>query len=568
MCQENAGVTRERVLIIHGTFNAPKEGEVQWYQLPEGEESQRKQGTTFASRLKRLLAERGMPDAVSKEDEWRWDGANSHEGRLKASAELTTALEKLAEQDPSSRFHFVAHSHGGNVLLSALHRRSFRLKVGRVVFMGTPFLRRYRTRRSQLAEFSRVLVDLVLGVPLACVYLYLMCAVGWFALSWTPWVPDFPTDPRRWPLWVVIPFFLFFLILLLNILTVAVRWSSNLYYPRWQPSAGGELPPSVDGRGSHEALVVCAPYLDEAVVGLSSAPIAIAAITPPLRALLCPRPSFDRSVDLGSAEPLSVANGARQAIAWSVRLGYFVVWPLWWLLYRVVVERAALKVVERLYTSMSLGLPGRLLRGSSIRVSPRLNEPRAFRERFWDVTRLVGADLPRSRKTSEDGESSPRPEYLWDDDRLRELIDDDRPREVRDDPRGESVGFLDASQLERVIRRRMDHDVEVGSVVEGFGAARLGMFRRLYYLDHRLKEIFGNVQLDHSGYYASRPIAEAVADFIAHGQAPADAEPTDEDDQLTDRHSPPGVHSVARHRVRFRRLRPRGWNWVRVPGRG
>lgn len=49
-----------------------------------------------------------------------WTGANEHAARLQAAQDLYELIFDIVRIDPTARLYFVAHSHGGNVVLKAI----------------------------------------------------------------------------------------------------------------------------------------------------------------------------------------------------------------------------------------------------------------------------------------------------------------------------------------------------------------------------------------------------------------------------------------------------------------
>lgn len=130
-------------LVIHGTFAR----QAQWWRL--GNDSH----GTFSDRLEKELSDRGLPGTV-----WRpvfaagfdypsfsWSGLNRHRDRLQGARQLSSSLNDLAQrmhatEDAPLTVNFVAHSHGGNVVLEALRHLNGNLRVGRVSLLGTPLI--------------------------------------------------------------------------------------------------------------------------------------------------------------------------------------------------------------------------------------------------------------------------------------------------------------------------------------------------------------------------------------------------------------------------------------------
>lgn len=112
--------SRYTITLVHGTFAR----DAKWID-PDSEFS-------------RLIASKLNGEA--RFFPFRWSGKNSHVARMKASRQLTGHLWKLIRKFPSSRHFIIAHSHGGNVALSAL--KELHPKNGSIdglVCLGTPF---------------------------------------------------------------------------------------------------------------------------------------------------------------------------------------------------------------------------------------------------------------------------------------------------------------------------------------------------------------------------------------------------------------------------------------------
>ncbi|HZF31069.1 MAG TPA: hypothetical protein VE907_18285 [Gammaproteobacteria bacterium] len=101
---------KHRVFLVHGTWGR---SETAWYHSSSAP-------TSFQAKLKAALARKGIrpEDVVFVPFEWK--GENTHADRLEAAASLASKLVEQRTQDADTRFHFVAHSHGGNVVLKAI----------------------------------------------------------------------------------------------------------------------------------------------------------------------------------------------------------------------------------------------------------------------------------------------------------------------------------------------------------------------------------------------------------------------------------------------------------------
>lgn len=151
-------------LLVHGTFAA----DGKWWRLGgEGE-------TTFADRLESELSRRGLIGSVWKPalqagfdySSFAWSGRNRHRDRIKGAGRLRSSLNDLAQQagaTPSKPLtvNFVAHSHGGNVVLEALRGLKPNVRAGRVVLLGTPLVTSKPAFRIGRFVFSTALLALL-----------------------------------------------------------------------------------------------------------------------------------------------------------------------------------------------------------------------------------------------------------------------------------------------------------------------------------------------------------------------------------------------------------------------
>ena len=100
------------VVLVHGTWGYEDHPDVQpWYAID----------SEFASALRKQLV-----DGSEVGEDWEVIGftwpecENKHEHRIKAAEKLVALIMLLRRSDPDRGLNFVAHSHGGNVLLEAL----------------------------------------------------------------------------------------------------------------------------------------------------------------------------------------------------------------------------------------------------------------------------------------------------------------------------------------------------------------------------------------------------------------------------------------------------------------
>lgn len=98
------------VFLVHGTWGR---GESAWYQSTSSPNS-------FAAKIKKEMGDRGVDlDAIIFVP-FEWKGGNTHADRLEGAKSLASRMFELRRQYVNATFHFVAHSHGGNVVLKGL----------------------------------------------------------------------------------------------------------------------------------------------------------------------------------------------------------------------------------------------------------------------------------------------------------------------------------------------------------------------------------------------------------------------------------------------------------------
>jgi len=160
---------KETVIIVHGTYAAPRPGVSRWYQLAEGVAAT---ATEFITKLNDALQKRGSAARCwahcgQCNQGFYWSGENSWIDRTRAASELGNYVLNVRKE--GWLCHIVAHSHGGNVVLEALPQITAALPsnapLGKIVTLGTPFmdtmssiLQSIRRHRSFQIELSRIAV--------------------------------------------------------------------------------------------------------------------------------------------------------------------------------------------------------------------------------------------------------------------------------------------------------------------------------------------------------------------------------------------------------------------------
>jgi hypothetical protein len=133
---------KETVIIVHGTYAAPKSGLSRWYQ-PVGEPATE----GFIAKLNNALQKRGSTarcwaHCSQNEPGFHWSGENHWVARTRAAVELGKYVLNLRKEGWCC--HIVAHSHGGNVVFEAFPQITTAppssASLGRIVTLGTPFM--------------------------------------------------------------------------------------------------------------------------------------------------------------------------------------------------------------------------------------------------------------------------------------------------------------------------------------------------------------------------------------------------------------------------------------------
>lgn len=159
-------------VLVHGTFANPDYAQPEGGPVTDAEHptwwrltGQGDDGTT-ADRLQKALEDLDSPLAatmwrpgddprdgdMSYRDLGEWSGANTHKARVGAAETLAASLQKLADRrgcqaDNPLLVNFVAHSHGGNVVLDSLKRLADNVKPRQVCMLGTPLTWRFTDPR-------------------------------------------------------------------------------------------------------------------------------------------------------------------------------------------------------------------------------------------------------------------------------------------------------------------------------------------------------------------------------------------------------------------------------------
>ena len=162
------------VTCVHGTwgrgFFSPRSGYQP--QSPVGPSVRRwfEPASAFQQNIEQALRALGLQ---AKFDYFEWSGDNSVFERDKAGGALAERLRSQSERFPGHTKVIIAHSHGGNVAMRALHRLSGTPETIRVVTLATPFVDVFYTPGDNWDERSSRVLGVAVMIPLF-VLLYLL----------------------------------------------------------------------------------------------------------------------------------------------------------------------------------------------------------------------------------------------------------------------------------------------------------------------------------------------------------------------------------------------------------
>jgi hypothetical protein len=556
------------VLVIHGTWNSPTEGQLKWFQLDPNDPE------NFCYRLNQQLASGPLQDSVWRpcsgtEITFQWSGDNTHEAREEGARELCTLLRKMRSADPEARLHLIAHSHGGNVALRAVERYFAQLeaearqivdgaltnlvrdkapavaidealkevcgdelskspdlhnlthglilpilqdrthaygasyrgfyaawsrspeshRLGRLVFMGTPFYYKRWLPGSRLTRHVTLFINLLLLVVGIGAVFYVMVLFVGGVLSLLRQVDFVGFDPLAWPVWLLVNLGVVAPLAAIGSLMTDEEYRNvNMYYttaphlPKW--TLGGKVQQTTPLK----ALVLSAGLLDEALALLSIEPLVYGFLSPVLKNRLAP-PFFPSAPPIQSGINLTLLTLIKRIIQ---RVVQYVSAPVtaafsrslrWWTQPRLT------ELLLESASSAGFGLHVQEFSNAVVTLQKELHIPGVFEAgEVVDVTRPFAE--ARLRKPSP--ATPARLDFLWDQSALGERLQ-------------ESFTWRKVQPYLRELRVRM---------VRQDDEFELEIRRLCAIIDVRVREFGGMVELFHSWYYADNKIIQAIAQFL------------------------------------------------------
>jgi hypothetical protein len=396
-------------------------------------------------------------------------------------------------------------------------------RLGRVVFLGTPFYWKLWHRRGRAARWLRRLLDVSLNALVLSPFLYLfvlftqLVALFEQALGRDP-VRPIPLNPLVWTWWG-------WMIFLAIVLPVA-WWAKprfprdgNVYFDEEWLSQVDLTKSSRTPSAAVEALVIEAGPLDEALLALSSEPLVYGALVPRVRDLLGVRnvlspapPPIGVHHDID--DPLRLRKTLKRALLLVRRVAATLCAPILWPARRLL-EGYLTTTLTTLVSATGCGLRPIDFRGARVVVRTTPGVSRLIREHTWCVAQALLSERPATADSpapdgnarSEAAAAVGRYAFLWDPDLLAE-----KSRQSR-------IWHHLASSLPDMRRRYGSEDAGAGDETWVRHVADLQLVSVT--LEERLRELAGLVELAHSQYYSNHLVIDAIARFIATGTSPA-----------------------------------------------
>ena len=484
------------VLVVHGTFNAPVEGDTKWYQP----------GGSFCLALESAFRNTPLAGSVWHDAPFgpvffSWSGGNSHEERMRGARELSALLRRIAAADPQARIHIIAHSHGGNVALAAIGdvvarsespgtvasgsdtvgadpQRPGTLdhRLGRVVLLGTPFYvkrwARTLTPGFLLLNAMDSLVNVAVVNPFA---IALWRAVHrLFTGVWPVW-----WSPMAWPTWMKVMEVWLVLSTLLastrNVVRRDVFAYRDHYFAEEKNRKGG--PPLT-------VLQIHAGELDEALLALSADPLLATIVVPLIK------DNFANS----EISSLSLGEEIPGGVLPFFRFGLFSLASLASRIERRLFAAAIAQQVRGALRGLASGMPSRDYHHARVEVTHVMGSTALYQVETWNASHAL---LSQLRTAPPPAATSPLARYafLFDDAALEQQA-----------ARG---------GLWRKVEPGFDglcHDNAIAT--EDRDAYRKRLMRMCAALEAKYQEVFGLVELSHSAYYTNKTVIGRVTEFL------------------------------------------------------
>jgi len=413
-------------------------------------------------------------------------------------------------------------------------------RFGRVVFLGTPFMRKQWIGSPD--RWLRLLDRFIRNFPsvpgfLFGVYVLLLIYSG--ILSLIPGIHFIGINPIYWSRWL--QFFLGLILLAggCSELNTESRYNTNVYFDEMNLN-NATLPEAIP------SLVVSAQFLDEALLALSSESIVEAHIVPRIDELL--RPERDWAihgeiknffskfwfmscdpVENNSAKPVSpkqkttigLKTDSNSVFYWTLTskffksifiIAYYLNLVPWALFRKIVAWPLLNRTISEATTAAAFGLPACEVSNARIEVSCHIGVPMIFKETFHDVS-LIAVQTPPFRTDTPTGDK--RYDYLFNNDAFEHRLG-------REESTKMSTWLSVKEKLPDLYSRYVKSftfEKEGSNQVQPvtFTTYEIALARIWFTLIERIREASGAIELVHSTYYSNPTVINAIANFIVTG---------------------------------------------------
>jgi hypothetical protein len=372
-------------------------------------------------------------------------------------------------------------------------------RLGRIVFMGTPFLRKtWRLRPRVAYKVAAALPFAFLGTLYFPGILIIPVLVVYLLITWPGW------NPLEWS--SVVQLLLVFWLVggvvgWLPRTTMGTRSDTNVYFKNYAPYAGMHnqecVGHSVDP--PLRALTVHAGPLDEALLALSSEPIVYGSLLPVIEHRVFAGPQRLHDVVGTTSSPVEWTRSSLQIAQFGIRKFVHVATERPLRPIRRLVMRRMTDMLCNIVSSRAFGLYPEEFEHARIQASWSANVPEAMDETSWDVSRHLSEAPPIDTSARAAREVSERYKFLWD--------------------RNELEKKAEASAMWKQVSVRMQ---SIGKRYPEETLDRLSstLMRTCIMLEEKQREIGGSVSLTHSTYYTSEDVIRGVARFITTAKGP------------------------------------------------
>ena len=578
---QNQNCETHYILVIHGTFSASIENQSKWYQLdPENSHN-------FCTQLSNLFQGTILNGAVWKDfepgKEFSWSGANNHDDRINAAQKLLKEINNIVKKNSNARIHFIAHSHGGNVLLKTLEKyytnliieakkdinktEDFKSKtisdddlvkwstspennhIGKIVFLGTPFLRK-QWYENKHGIFDSVLEN-IFAIPGFLLFFtsfvtvfgsgfsFIFLIISWIIISIiflfaTLFTSLFlGTHP-------IFPVFELNILLLLKVCLIASfsfgvfggisqtiedirksrKYNTNFYFDEHEMQKFSSSTKKIP------ALVLNSINLDEAFTGLASEALVYGSLVPTLEQIIDINIGldFDKSKVMGKIYASEIEGFAIILETILVSPITFVLDNILKLLKKILIpiQRKIIKpyltnILLQLICSTAYGIPALELKGARVEVKAKLEMPTLFDEKFCDITKHIFHKDNSSKYNNSNPKKLDYKSYYY-------MFNEGAVRERCEEIENSSSLHLwkkISDNIESFYEKQYKPSFELdqSNQISNNGKLDIAKYKwklaaTWFTLEERVKKALGSIELIHCLYYSNTKTINEISEFL------------------------------------------------------